>query len=1049
MPQFPAVLRKLSRSLVTRRHFGQSTTLHSTTHTASYVSHGLHHEPLESRLLLTALDDYVAEFDPNYDWNLVRVDDDSDYVLRDDPVGYKVFIVDMDSQQWRTPDEVQHTVWQHWVEIVVPDTATDDTALLSIYGGGINRPAPQPGNDTTDQLIDIALASNAVVVGLPNIPNQSLIFTDDPLQPRSEDGIISYTFDKFIDDYPNLGDNTWPALLPMVKAAVRAMDTTQAVLSNQIDYDINDFVVTGGSKRGWTTWLTAAVDERVLAIMPAVADLLNFGQQLDHHRDAYKDVTEYTIGGFSLAIADYVAFDLPDRFHTEAGQALLEIVDPYLYRDRITQPKYLIHSPGDEFFVLDSSQYYYDDLIGDNYIRYVPNTSHGLNDDAVAGAAQFFRAMVEGQELPELSWTFQDAGNTIVAQTSDNPISVKVWQANNPKSRDFRFGGGIGIPWSSTTLVDQGDGTYVANVPTPQTGASAFFIEMTFASGGTTPFIFTTEVSVVGRTEGAVNVAPVAEDDTIETTLDAITPINVLANDDDPDGSIDPASIILVSNPDFGMAVVDAETNQIVYTPNPGFVGIDTLVYRVRDNDATLSNLAEVTIHVSDLNASPTAGDDLAATFMNTSVLIDVLTNDSDSDGVLDPTSVSIQTTPTNGTATPDPVTGEVSYTPNPGFVGTDTFTYVVEDTQNGTSNTATVTVEVHSIGAGEDSIGVYNPLSGTFFLRSTNNSGEADVPAFNFGPSPGNLIPLAGDWDGDGVSTIGLYNRTTGQFSLRNSNDAGAADYPVFTVGSPQGLPIVGDWDGDGTDTVGVYNPFTSTFLLVNGHSGNAGPVIQFLYGIPGWVPIAGDWDGDGADSIGLYNPGTATFFLRNSNSMGVADVPHFNYGMPGWVPVAGDFDGDGDDSVGVVNIDTATFFLRNQNTSGVATIPGFNYGLPGWRPIVGHWQPQVQELMTLSLGTEPEATGFLLAGLNPTTFDTAGDTAGAIQALPTMTKPSFGMVGPMPATTNSAIEQDDPFDLLGAELETEIAQALRENSAGDAGLDQLMEEVLEEISF
>lgn len=1035
MPQLPAVLRNLSRSLSPRR-LTNKTSLQSTTHTASYVSLGLHHETLEPRLLLTALDDYVAEFDPNYDFEIFRVDDE---------VGYQVITVDMTSQQWRSSEEVDRTLWQHWVQIVVPDAATDDTALLSVSGGRNGQEPMDLDDDELMTLIDIALTANAVVVGLPTIPNQSLTFTDDPLNPRSEDGIISYTFDKFIDEYPNLGDNTWPLLLPMVKAAVRAMDTTQTVLSNELDYEINDFVVTGGSKRGWTTWLTSAVDDRVKAIMPAVADLLNFGQQLEHHRHAYEGVTEYMIGGFSLAIGDYVAFDLPDRFQSEAGQALLEIVDPYLYRDRISIPKYLILSPGDEFFVLDSSQYYYDDLIGDKYIRFVPNTSHGLNDDAIAGAAQFFRAVVEEQELPELSWTFEDAGNTIVAQTTDNPVSVKLWQATNPESRDFRYGGGIGIPWTSSTLVDQGGGTYIANVATPETGARAFFIEMTFDSGGGSPFVFTTQVSVVGRTEGAVNVAPLAEDDTVETTVNTVTPLNVLANDDDPDGSIDPASIIIVSNPSFGSAAIDPETNQIVYTPDLDFVGTDTLVYRVRDNDATLSNLAEVTIHVDNSNLSPTAGDDAAATYMETAVLIDVLNNDSDSDGVLDPTSVSIETGPTNGVATPDPVTGEITYTPNPGFVGLDTFTYVVEDTQNGVSNAATVSVQVHEIGSGEDSIGVYNPLNGTFYLRTTNNSGVADLPAFNFGPSPSNLIPLAGDWDGDGISTIGLYNRTTGQFSLRNSNDPGTPDYAPFIVGGPQGLPIVGDWDGNGTDTVGVYNPFTATFLLVNGHSGAPGPVIQFQYGIPGWVPIAGDWDGDGSDSIGLYNAGTATFFLRNSNSTGVADVAAFNYGMPGWVPVAGDYDGDGDDTVGVVNVDTATFFLRNSNTSGVASIPGFNYGLPGWRPIIGHWQLQLPEELLVPSGLS-EVAGFSLeAGLDPVSYNTVAIPQGASSS----TTLDYRFVGPVAPSSVASFESDDPFDLLGAELETELAKSLSGNTGESDGIDLLMEEILEEIEL
>ncbi len=1044
MPQFRSWFRDLSGSLVPRRPSGHRVALHSST---QLVSHGLCQERLEPRLLLTALDDYVGAFDPNYEFDVVRTQDLD---------GYTVITIDMTSQQWRSSEEVDRTLWQHWMQIVVPDAAVDDTALLLVNGGRNTSDPPDPIGASPDsdqqELINFALTANAVVVDLPTIPNQALTFSDDPFVPRSEDAIISYTFDKFIDEYPNLDDNTWPLLLPMVKSAVRAMDTTQAVLSSELDYEINDFVVTGGSKRGWTTWLSAAVDERVLAIMPAVADLLNFGKQLDHHRDAYEGVTEFTIGGFSAAIGDYVAFDLPDRFDTDAGQALLEIVDPYEYRDRITQPKYLIHSPGDEFFVLDSSQFYYDDLLGQKHIRYVPNSSHGLNDTALEGAAQYFRAIVQELDIPGLTWSFEDNGNTIVAETSDNPISVKMWEAHNTESRDFRYGGGIGTPWFSTDLQDQGGGTYIAKLPTPETGASAFFIEMTFASGSVTPYIFTTEVSVIGRTEGSVNAAPLAENDFAETSSEVMKLIDVLANDEDTDGSINPGTVVFEKTPDAGGVSWNIETNQAVYKSNPGFVGIDTFSYRVRDNDGALSNIAVVTVDVASSNALPIALDDFAQTFSDTATLIDVLNNDSDPDGFIDPTSVDVQSGPSNGIALVDPVTGEITYTPNEDFVGTDTFTYLVQDTEGGASNIATVSVDVFDNGAEEDSVGVYNPGSGTFFLRTTNDSGDADMPAFNYGPGTNNLIPIAGDWDGDGVTTIGLYDRNTALFTLRNSNDEGPADIPAFVLGNPGWIPIAGDWDGDGSDSVGVYNPATATFQLVNGLGPNPGVVNQFQYGIPGWIPIAGDWDGNGLDSIGLYNPDMATFFLRNSNSTGVADVTPFNYGLPGWVPVAGDFDGDGDDTVGVVNLATATFFLRNENNSGPASVPGFNYGLPGWFPIIGHWKQPANQLNLFANSPAPagltEAVGFsLAAGVDPLAVNTSTTTQDVPveQLLPSGVAPVVGAVTP----TDVTLGEEDEFEILSSELESDLAEALGAGGSSDSRFDEALEEAIEDLGL
>ncbi|MBW3548958.1 MAG: cadherin-like domain-containing protein [Actinobacteria bacterium] len=74
---------------------------------------------------------------------------------------------------------------------------------------------------------------------------------------------------------------------------------------------------------------------------------------------------------------------------------------------------------------------------------------------------------------------------------------------------------------------------------------------------------------------------------------------------------------------------------------------------------------------------------------------VDVLANDSDSDGTLDPASVTVGTAPASGTTTVDPSTGAITYTPNPGFSGTDSFTYTVADAAGATSNAATVSVTV------------------------------------------------------------------------------------------------------------------------------------------------------------------------------------------------------------------------------------------------------------------------------------------------------------------------------------------------------------------
>jgi PhoPQ-activated pathogenicity-related protein len=114
------------------------------------------------------------------------------------------------------------------------------------------------------------------------VPNQPLYFADEDHVRRKEDQILAYSMDKYLDT----GDEEWPVHLAMTKSVVRAMDAIQDYLRKE-DVTIDDFILMGGSKRGWTTWLTAAVDPRVRAILPISIDMLNLNRQFPRHWDAY------------------------------------------------------------------------------------------------------------------------------------------------------------------------------------------------------------------------------------------------------------------------------------------------------------------------------------------------------------------------------------------------------------------------------------------------------------------------------------------------------------------------------------------------------------------------------------------------------------------------------------------------------------------------------------------------------------------------------------------------------------------------------------------
>lgn len=425
----------------------------------------------------TALDRYIAKPDDAYSWRHVNT-------IEGD--GYSAHVLELTSQMWRSEKEVDRPVWTHWLTIIEPDGVTDDTALLYIGGG---RNGTDPPSDVSDRTLRMAMESNTVVVDLGQVPNQPLYFADSRDHGRSEDDLIAYSRVKYIVT----GDEEWLARLPMVKSGVRAMDAVQDYMKGGDDdgLTINDFVVAGGSKRAWTTWLVGVVDPRVSAIIPLVIDALNTEAITRHQYGAY--------GFFSSALGDYVRHGLyPHILGTPKFDEILRIEDPYMYRNRdaLKMPKYVINASGDQYFLPDNSQYYFQDMPDEKYLRYVPNAKHNLaGSDARESMLAFYHSILHDTPRPKFSWKLKKDG-PITVTVEDEPKEVNLWRATNPEARDFRLDV-IGAAWTSTPLDPTKKNTYVAEVEKPADGYTAFFVELVYKSGTEYPFKFTTDVNVV------------------------------------------------------------------------------------------------------------------------------------------------------------------------------------------------------------------------------------------------------------------------------------------------------------------------------------------------------------------------------------------------------------------------------------------------------------------------------------------------------------------------------------------------------------------------
>jgi len=267
----------------------------------------------------TALDRYVAAPDPSYRYTAVETISGE---------AYNAHLLEMTSQRWRNESEVDRPLWTHRLTVVAPDRVITDAALL-VIGGGANDKTPSIR--VNPLLALVAVTTGSVVAELRMVPNQPLTFAGES-QAR-EDAIIAYSWDKYL----RTGDEAWPLRLPMTKSVVRAMDAITALCRSAAGggIEVARFVLGGASKRGWTAWTTAAVDDRVAAIVPVVIDLLNIETSFEHHYRAY--------GFWAPAIAAYQASGIMRWAGTPELAALLKIEDPFAYRDRLTMPKFVIN----------------------------------------------------------------------------------------------------------------------------------------------------------------------------------------------------------------------------------------------------------------------------------------------------------------------------------------------------------------------------------------------------------------------------------------------------------------------------------------------------------------------------------------------------------------------------------------------------------------------------------------------------------------------------------------------------------------------------------
>jgi len=328
------------------------------------------------------------------------------------------------SQRWRGVE------WTHELSLYVPAGVVaargngGGPMLLWIDGGSSQKlpTADTAPSDAVTVAAKVADAASLPVAVIRQVPYQPMF---DGLM---EDGLIAYSF----VEYAKTGDTTWPLLLPMVKAAVAAMNAAVEIARTEWKIDVEGFVVTGASKRGWTSWLTTAIDPRVVGVVPQVIDMLSMDRHLRLQTQSF--------GGLSEKLTDYTSRGIEKLLGTPRGRELIGIVDPYSYRDRLTAPKLISLGTNDPYWPLESLDLYRGDLPGPCWVSYCPNAGHGIPMQRWGGLVVAMGKHVSGDEpLPDLRWQFSPLGDGVacVMHAAVEPERVVLWQAESA-TRDFR-----------------------------------------------------------------------------------------------------------------------------------------------------------------------------------------------------------------------------------------------------------------------------------------------------------------------------------------------------------------------------------------------------------------------------------------------------------------------------------------------------------------------------------------------------------------------------------------------------------------------------------
>lgn len=369
----------------------------------------------------SALWTYVNQPDSSFSWNDTKVSLSGNF----SGLPWDGYLLNMTSGTWLTPADSTCSKWSHQVLVVVPKTLSPvwslDNAALYITGGSTSSGIPQPDSDDVMIAAALATSTGAITAVLWQVPNQPCLFAADPKQQqRVEDDIIAFTWNQYL---ANTSRPDWIVFFPMTRACSRAMDAVTAFVQGKFgpQYSLQNWLTSGASKRGWTTWWTGVVEARVKLIAPLVMDLLNFLPGVENMWTS--------LGNWTYVFQPYYDEAIPALFGTPEVNALLPFIDPLLSKANLSMPKLVVTAAGDEFFLLDNDRYWWGQLPGESLRLIEKNAEHSLYNvipSVITSVATFWLSALSNAPRPTYNWTIDLKQGTITAEVFGplQPVAV-------------------------------------------------------------------------------------------------------------------------------------------------------------------------------------------------------------------------------------------------------------------------------------------------------------------------------------------------------------------------------------------------------------------------------------------------------------------------------------------------------------------------------------------------------------------------------------------------------------------------------------------------